>query len=99
MKISELIKKGALTKAATMTAATIATTTPKTHANIAGVATVAVIDNNEMLSSAEEQKILAWLKHIEEEDVIIINEVIEICRNNLTSRQYFLKRAEEVPVI
>ena len=70
-----------------------------TVASVATVATVAVADSPESvmkLSSDEKSRILAWLAHIEEADLVIIHEILEMCRADLKHRQYFLKRSEEV---
>jgi hypothetical protein len=45
----------------------------------------------------EENAIRAWLARIGEDDQDIIAETLERCRVNLETREYFLKRADEVP--
>ena len=45
----------------------------------------------------EENAIRAWLAHIEETDSDIIAEVLDKCRADPQARDYFIRRAEEVP--
>jgi len=100
MTLSALIKKGGLSKAATMTPATTATQETDEAVTVAPVATVAVAVKPEPLpelSPDEETSIRAWLAHIEETDSTIINEVLNKCCNESDARRYFLKRSEEVP--
>ncbi|ABQ54209.1 hypothetical protein [Legionella pneumophila] len=102
MIINNLIKKGFLTNNIMLTSATIATDEPVKISTVAEVATVAVGNLNNScgsLTSNEKQKILSWLEYIGEKDPLIIIEVLEFCRNNVDSRQYFLQRAKEVPEI
>lgn len=85
-----------------LTSATIATEEPLKLSTVAEVATVAVGNSNNScgsLTGNEKQKILSWLEYIGEKDPLIIIEVLESCRNNVDSRQYFLQRAKEVPEI
>lgn len=42
-----------------------------------------------------ESKIRVWLKHIEETDSDVIEDIIERCKTNPEARQYFLMRSEE----
>lgn len=100
MTLSELIKKGGLAKIATMTPATIATQETGKVTSVAEVATVAVAVKPEPLLELppdEENRILAWLAHIEETDPSIITEVINKCRDDSDARQFFMQRSEEVP--
>lgn len=102
MIINNLIKKGFLTNNIMLTSATIATDEPVKLSTVAEVATVAVGNSNNScgsLTSNEKQKILSWLEYIGEKDPLIIIEVLESCRNDVDSRQYFLQRAKEVPEI
>lgn len=100
MTLSTLIKKGGLTSMMTATLATPATQKVDTPETVAPVATVAVAQKPEPfpeLSPDEESSIRAWLAHIEETDPDSINEVLDLCRDDLDARLYFLKRSEEVP--
>ena len=47
------------------------------------------------MSSKEESKIRAWFAQIEEIDPDLIAEVMDRCRTNPESLQYFLQRAEK----
>lgn len=49
-------------------------------------------DSNLLLS---ELKVRAWLEHIEETDLDIIEEIIKRCRVNSEAKRYFLLRSEE----
>jgi len=49
------------------------------------------------LAAAEERAIRAWLAHIEETDDAIIVHVLNQCRNDAEARDYFVRRASEVP--
>lgn len=44
-----------------------------------------------------ESKIRIWLKHIEETDSDVIEEIVERCKVNPEARRYFLMRSEETP--
>jgi len=57
---------------------------------------VDVLKNGPM-TAEEEKAIRAWLAHIEEIDPAIIAEVLDQCRSDADARQYFIRRAEEVP--
>jgi hypothetical protein len=50
-------------------------------------------DDSSLLLS--ESKIRVWLKHIEETDSGVIEEIVERCKVNPEARQYFLMRSEE----
>ena len=109
MTLTALIKKGGLSRATTVTPATIATLEADTLAAVATVATVAVAEGTEPsvknvqvgtvpaseLLLDEESSIRAWLVHIEETDLAIITELLNKCRNDLDARRYFLQRSEE----
>jgi hypothetical protein len=111
MTLSALIKKGGLSKAATVTPATTATLGINQDVTVAPVATVTVVGGTEPavknvllgteltseLLLDEESSIRAWLAHIEETDPTVITEVLDRCRDDLNTRRYFLKRFEEVP--
>ncbi|HAT1802601.1 TPA: hypothetical protein I8Z04_001259 [Legionella pneumophila] len=101
MIINNLIKKGFLTNNVMLTSATIATEVQEKLSTVAEVATVAAGNLNSYgaLSNIEKQKIISWLEFIGEKDPLIIIEVLESCRNNVDSRQYFLQRAKEVPEV
>lgn len=40
----------------------------------------------------DREKVLAWLKFINEDDPKIISEVIEVCSKDIEARKYFVKR-------
>ena len=50
-----------------------------------------------LISADEESRTREWLTHIEETDPAIITEVLNKCRADLATRQYFLQRIEEIP--
>ena len=85
-----LIKKGGSTRAMTAT--------PATHSADDHVSGAVALEPELLpkLSPSEESNIRAWLAHIEEADLVIIHEILEMCRADLKHRQYFLKRSEEV---
>lgn len=69
-----------------------------------GSPTVAVADLPELeiklgLSAEDELTIRKWFTAINETDPDIIAELLENCSNNLKHHQYFLERAEEIPLI
>lgn len=96
MTLSNLIRKGGLVQVATATPATLATQETANTATVAQVATVAVA-KTPALTAEEETAIRAWLAHIEESDTDIIAEVLNQCRADEEAREYFLRRADEVP--
>ena len=49
------------------------------------------------MTPGEELAIRAWLAHIEETDLAIIVDVLNKCRTDADAREYFIRRAEEVP--
>lgn len=49
------------------------------------------------LLAHQEAKIKAWLRHIDEQDPATIGEVLTKCRHDPAAREYFLRRAAEVP--
>uniref|UniRef100_UPI0040559A3B hypothetical protein n=1 Tax=Orrella sp. TaxID=1921583 RepID=UPI0040559A3B len=97
MKLRDLIRKNDSQAVATATPATFATDAHKELANVATVATVAVANpqeqNSPPLNASEEMAIRAWLKRIQEDDPVVIDEVIEKCRLNPADLSYFLKQA------
>ncbi len=100
MTLTALIHKGGLARAATATPATTATHEANKPVTVAPGATVTVAKGTEQASALlpdEEESILLWLTHIEERDSAIITEVLNSCRNDLGTHQYYLKRSEEVP--
>lgn len=100
MTLSNLIRKGRLVQIATATPATLATQKTANTATVAQVATVAVAKPQlpaTTMTAEEETAIRAWLAHIEETDADIIAEVLNQCRDDAEAREYFLRRAEEVP--
>lgn len=96
MTLSNLIRKGGLTMAATATSATVATQESANTVTVAQVATVAVA-NHPALTAEEETTIRQWLAHIEEDDPAIIAEVLDKCRAVPDALAYFLHRTEEAP--
>lgn len=44
-----------------------------------------------------ELKVRAWLEHIEETDLDIVEEIIKRCRVNSKAKRYFLLRSKETP--
>ncbi len=100
MTLSTLIKKGGLTRAMTVTVATVATVIGLSGSCVAGVATVTVARGAELASELlthEENNVRAWLAHIEERGPATITEVLDSCCNDLAAHQCFLKRSEEMP--
>jgi hypothetical protein len=65
------------------------------HALSAGAAN----DGTIPMTAAEESAIRRWLAHIEEHDPELIAFTIDRCRASLESREYFLRRSGEVPLI
>ena len=61
-----------------------------THVHVQGLKPKSLADNEESL-------IRAWLAHIEETDPETIRIVLDQCADDAGAKQYFLKRAEEVP--
>jgi|CXWL01.1.fsa_nt_gi hypothetical protein len=55
--------------------------------------------NKAELSADDRSSILSWLHYINEDDPEIIQEVLDKCANEPEALVYYLKRAEEVPVI
>jgi len=101
MTLSALIKKGGLSRLATMTPATIATQETAHSHTVAPVATVAVAVNPQQqqeLLPDEETSIRKWLEYIEETNPTIIADVLNKCRDDIKVRKYLLNRSEEVPV-
>jgi hypothetical protein len=49
------------------------------------------------LTTAEESAIKGWLAHIEETDPALIAETIDLCQQDADARQYFTRRAAELP--
>ena len=79
-------------------ATAIPATPPKVDAaTVAKIATVAVANPHEQtpqpLDAAKESAIRAWLKRIQEDDPVVIDEVIEKCRLNPADLSYFLTQA------
>lgn len=98
MSLSDLIKKGGLSSAMTMTLATAATDTSPLLPTVAKVATVTVAEPPvTALSLNEESTIRAWLAHICETNLEEINRAMEKCRHNLNARQYALEQAKTAP--
>ena len=100
MTLSALIHKGGLARAATATLATTATHEANKSVTVAPVANVAVAKGTEQVTALlpiVEEKIRLWLAHVGERDPAIITEVLNSCRNDLGTHQYYLKRSEEVP--
>ena len=47
------------------------------------------------MTASEEKMVRDWLRRIEEFDAPTISDVINRCRNDLTAKAYFIKRAQE----
>jgi hypothetical protein len=97
---SELSKTKTNPLATCATPATFEGKYTKTAAQSRKVAEVAepldseiIIDG--LLSAVDQQKILAWLAHIGEEEPEMISETLDRCRSDAEALAYFLLRAEE----
>lgn len=98
--LSGLIKKGGLLESMTATAATTATHDSNRPVTVATVATVAVAKQPVTvpeLCPVQEASIRAWLAFIGESDPGNIDALLDSCRIDLKTRQYFQSRSEEVP--
>jgi len=99
MTLSDLIMKGGLSDLMAATPATVATVSPSKTITVATVATVAVnTTENTPSERLEDSIILLCLEHIGETDPTEIAEVLNECKHNLQTRQYYLKRARELPI-
>lgn len=88
MSLKTLLIKGALSDVATANHAT----NPSTVAPVAPVAPVAVASNPSSLQTNGQLKLIRqWLKDIDEKDPVIIQDIMERCRNHLDVREYVLK--------
>lgn len=61
----------------------------------AGIIEALKIDSPPM-TSREEKSIRDWLAHINETDACIINDVLDKCRIDTNTREYFYKRADNL---
>jgi hypothetical protein len=97
MKLRDLIHNSDSQAVATATPATFATHVQTEAVNVATVATVAVANpqeqNSSSLDASKEAAIRDWLKRIQEDDPVVIEEVIEKCRSNPADLAYFLTQA------
>jgi hypothetical protein len=91
MTLSALIRKRSF---ATATAATSATQDRKPARTVAKVASVAVANQ---IFPEEESAVRAWLAHINETDLAIIDDLMAKCRVNAEARAYCLEQARQVP--
>ena len=91
MTLSALIRKREF---ATATSATTATQERTLGRTVARVATVAVANR---IFPEEESAIRAWLTHINETDLAIIDDVITKCQIGGEARSYCLEQARQVP--
>jgi hypothetical protein len=96
--LSALLKKGWLAAQMTATPATVATVEGASHPCVAPVATVAVAFARENdIRQEDEALIYRWLEHIGEFDLVIIDEVLNKCRDNPEVRAYVLREALAIP--
>lgn len=96
--LSALMKKGWLAIRMTATPATVATVEAANQMCVAPVATVAVAENNmAAITQAEEAVIFRWLEHIGEFDLVMIDEVLNKCRDSAEAREYVLREAQAIP--
>ena len=91
MTLSALIRKREI--------ATATLATPATHEGIEGrtVAKVATVAVANRIFPEEESAIRAWLAHINEIDLAIIDDVMTKFRNDGKARAYCLEQARQVP--
>ncbi|GAB2898592.1 hypothetical protein GCM10027046_30620 [Uliginosibacterium flavum] len=102
MILAELIRKKEPSATATpATSATSQRTKPATVARIAIVAVAKPPAVNAGMNAArprplfpvEEDTIRAWLTVLGEADPVIINEVLHVCRSDVSARDYYLERS------
>jgi hypothetical protein len=91
MMLSALIRKRDF---ATATVATTATQDRRPVRTVAKVASVAVANQ---IFPEEESASRAWLAHINETDLAIIDDVLTKCRNDVEARVYCLEQARQIP--
>lgn len=95
--LSALMKKGWLASQMTATPATVATADALNQPSVAVVATVTVADNEVVAITLEEEAaIYRWLEHIGEFDLVMIDEVMNKCRDSLDARAYVLREAQTI---
>lgn len=57
------------------------------------------LSEKRVLAAADETRIRAWLTHIGEHDVEIIEDVLSRCAADPECRDYYLRRASKVPPV
>lgn len=93
MSLADLIRKRSTRSFATAIPAIPATDSAEPGSTVARIATVAVANPPEPLSTQDEATIRAWLEHIGETDPEELARVWERCRTRLDARAYVLAQA------
>jgi hypothetical protein len=98
MKLAELIKgSSSPAQFATATPATFATAPSQPKSSVATVATVTVTTaDNSSLSEADTLLLLGWLESIGETAQDLIQRIIDRCKTDGVSREFFLREAKDL---
>lgn len=100
MSIFNRIHKNGIRPIATATGATVATVECQSIRSVANVAIVAVANppepKNDFLSIEDESAIHNWFDFIQETDSYVISEMIERCRSDPGTRDYFIPRVRDL---
>ena len=95
--LSKLIRQRGFDGVATATPATFATHDGEKEPTVTIVATVSVAKHSEQknvhMRTGDESQVKAWLEHIDENDPVFIQPVLNSCRNDAEALTYFLWRA------
>lgn len=97
MALSKLIRRRGFDGVATATPATFATHEGGKEPTVAIVATVSVANHSEQntvhMRMEGESLVRTWLERIDEDDPLLIEPVLDSCRNDPEALSYFLWRA------
>jgi hypothetical protein len=98
MKLAELIKGSSCPAGfATVTLATFATDPFQPKSSVATVATVTVTAaDDSSFSEADTLLLLGWLDSIGETDQDLIQRIIDRCKTDEVSREFFLRKARDL---